>query len=478
MVIRFFCAICLAWNLLSATDPEVKPLTEVLVEASSQLKVGESTIDYRTQAGTLVLKDDQGKERGAISYTAYFRKGMPSTSRPITFCFNGGPGSGSVWLNIGLAGPKKIASDELEYMVPPFSLVENPDSLIDVTDLVFIDPIGTGLSMIAPNQDQKNVYAVDEDACLMTQFIQQFTVKMRRWDSPKYLMGESYGGLRAILVADRLQDEGYFLNGLILISPALDLQTITYNTGNDLPYILSLPSFAAAAQFHKKAALTPSSAEMQQFAINVYAPALLAGDALPIQEKTRIAEELSQRIGLPKEFIFKNNLRISTTRFRKALLSEENQLIGRFDARFLGLPMSRDDTVIEHDPSLEAVFGAMTGAYNQYLDKELKWPEVRDYKPLVNLPSWNWGKGNQYANALVELKRLMVQNPQLKILVAMGDFDLAVPAFSTEYSLNHSSLPKSALEKISLYRYPSGHMFYFNSPFMIDFNSKVRVLLK
>lgn len=252
MLIRFLSAFCIAWNTLAAADAEAKPLTEVLVEASSQLKVNDAAIDYRVQAGTLVLKDELGKERGSIFYTGYFRKGVPSSGRPLIFCFNGGPGAGSVWLNIGLAGPKKIASEDLEFLVPPFSLVENPDSLIDVADLVFIDPIGTGLSVIAPNQDQKNVYGVEEDARLMVQFIQQFTVKMKRWDSPKYLMGESYGGLRAVLAADGLHDEGYFINGLILVSPVLDMQTITYNAGNDLPYILSLPTFAAIAQYHKK----------------------------------------------------------------------------------------------------------------------------------------------------------------------------------------------------------------------------------
>lgn len=477
MVIRFLYFFGLFAAALNAVEPEVKPLSELLVEASSQLKVDESAIDYRTQAGTLVLKDDQGKERGSLFYIGYFRKGVPSAGRPITFCFNGGPGAGSVWLNLGLAGPKKVVAKDLEFLIPPYSTVDNPASLIDATDLVFIDPIGTGLSVLAPAQDQKNVYGVEEDACLMTQFIQQFTVKMRRWDSPKYLMGESYGGLRAVLVADRLHDEGYFLNGLFLVSPVLDVQTIFYNIGNDLPYILSLPSFAATAQYHQKASLSTTPEEMRKFALNVYAPALLAGDLLSSEEKERIAQQLSEKIGISKEILLQNDLRITASRFRKALLADHDQVTGRFDARFLGSPIHKNDYSNEYDPSLEAVFGALTGSFNQFLDKDLKWPEVKDYKPLVNLPSWNWGKANQYANALEGLKRVMVQNPRLKVLVAAGDYDLAAPAFSTEYSINHAYLPEEALKRIQFIRYPAGHMFYFKPEFMVDFNSKIRVLL-
>jgi carboxypeptidase C (cathepsin A) len=463
---------------LDAAETDIKPLTELLVESSSQLKIDDAVIDYRAQAGTLVLKDDQGKDKGAIFYSSYFRKGVPSGERPITFCFNGGPGAASVWLNIGLAGPKKIAARDLDFLPPPYFLIDNTASVLDVTDLVFIDPIGTGLSTLAPCQDQKNVYGVEEDAALMAQFIQQFTVKMRRWDSPKYLMGESYGGLRAVLVADRLHDEGYYLNGLFLVSPVLDMQTITYNTGNDLPYILSLPTFALVAQYHQKALIAPSIDELGRFAIQEYAPALLAGDLLSVQEKERIAKELSQRIGISKELLLQNDLRLTTTKFRKMLLAEKDQLIGRFDARSLGAQISKNENASDYDPSLEAVMGAMTASFNQYVDKDLKWPEVKDYKPLVNLPSWNWGKGNQYANALGELKRVMIQNPRLKVLIAMGDYDLAAPLFSTEYSLHHALLPASALDRVNSVHYPAGHMFYFNKDHLVDFNVNFRLLLK
>lgn len=477
-MVRILSAFCLCFSLMNAAEPEAKPLSEIMVEASSQLKVEEAVIDYRAQAGTLVLKDDQGKEKGSLFYTAYFRKGMPSGERPITFCFNGGPGAASVWLNLGLAGPKKIVAKDLEFLAPPFSLADNPASIIDVTDLVFIDPIGTGLSILAPCQDQKNVFGVEEDTAIMAQFIQQFTVKMRRWDSPKYLMGESYGGLRAVLVANRLHDEGYFLNGLCLVSPVLDMQTITYNTGNDLPFILSLPHFALAAQYHKKTEMSPSLQELQQFAVQVYAPALLMGDLLSAQEKERIANEIAQRIGVSKENVLQNDLRLTTTKFRKLLFADQNQLIGRFDARILGASITKNENSYDYDPSLEAVMGAITGAFNQYVDKDLKWPEVRDYKPLVNLPAWNWGKGNQYVNALGELKRLMIQNPRLKVLIAMGDYDLAAPAYSTEYSLNHASLPGMAWNRINKLHYPAGHMFYFNNSFLVDFNLKIRLLLE
>ncbi len=446
-----------------------KPLQEAIVEASGQLVFEGKPFDYRAQAGTLVLKDDQGKDKVSIFYTGYFSLGTPSKERPITFCFNGGPGAGSVWLNLGFAGPKRISGGDLLFLDPPYTLENNPLSLLDKSDLVFIDPPSAGLSVAASGTDPKKLYSVEEDALLMAEFIKLFTIKSKRWDSPKYLIGESYGGLRAALVAHRLHDEdGYYLNGMMLVSPALDMQTISFNEGNDLPYILYVPSYAETARYHQVVETDPSDA--LQFAFGPYSTALLAGDLLDPKVKEQVASRLSQLIGLSKEVILDNNLRIHPARFRHSLLGT-SYLLGRFDARSKGLSLNGQELYPDYDPSFDAVFGAATAAFNQYLDKELKWPALREYRPLVTLPSWDWGKGNHFANALNELKRLLIQNPKLKLLVAAGSYDLATPFAATDYALNHLGLPAEVRSRIHTQRFPAGHMFYFNPALFVDIKS-------
>lgn len=456
-----------------------KPLVEMTFDHSGQLQMGEKQLDYRGQAGTLVLKDEQGKDKGAIFYLAYFLKGVPSADRPITFCFNGGPGAGSAWLSLGLAGPKTLSLDDLKFKSAPYSLENNPSSLLDLTDLVFVDPIGTGLSMAAAGCDLKKVYSVEEDAQIMSEFVRQFTVKVKRWDSPKYLLGESYGGLRAILMAYRLHDiDGYYLNGLILVGPALDMQTLLYNEGNDLPYVLSLPTFAAAAKYHKKATTPSSPEQVEAFAKGRYLQALFAGSSLEKKEKEEVAEQMAGMIGLSKEYILQNELRISTSKFRKTLLADQKKCLGRFDARISGSALGVLDGNSDYDPSLDAVFGAVTAGMNQYLEKDFKWPEQRAYNPLVTLPSWDWGKGNQYANGLGELRKLMTQNPELKVFIAMGEFDLAIPSASLQFALRHAMIPEVAQDRIYIKQYPAGHMFYFDKDKLLDFKSDVDVIYK
>lgn len=462
---------------MAAEEVAPKPLSEVLVEASGQAEISGDKIDYRAQSGTLLIKDENGKDKASVFYAAYFLRGQPSPDRPITFCFNGGPGASSVWLNIGLAGPKRLKSKDLTFLAPPYELENNPSSLLDLTDLVFIDPPATGLSYQTTGIDNKPFFGVEEDAQLMVDFIKQFTIKMKRWDSPKYLMGESYGGLRASLVACQLHDrDGFYLNGLLFISPALDLQTIVLNQGNDLPYILTLPGLAKAAQFHQKAKSGVSEQELEHYAKTRYATALLMGDLLDTKEKEAIAQEISGWIGLPKSFILENNLRVSPSKFRKELLKEQNLLLGRFDSRMTGYSLG--ESSMDYDPSLDAIFGGMTAAFNQYLLKDLKWPEIKEYKPLVSLQGWNWGKGNQYVNAYSSLRTLLTQNPRLKVFVALGDYDLAVSPFANKYFLQHLDLIKEQKERIKVKTYPAGHMFYLNNQALVDFKSEAMLLFK
>lgn len=443
-----------------------KSLPEPLVESSWQLKIGEKVIDYRATAGRIVLKDEQGKEKAGIFYTAYFLKGKtPSQERPLTFCFNGGPGAGSVWLNIGALGPKCLSgSDLLSFQEPPYELIDNVDSLIEETDLVFVDPISTGLSILPPGEDPKQYYGVDEDVQLLVDFVRHFTSKFKRWDSPKYFVGESYGGMRAIKMGYKLHDEyGYYLNGIFLISPGLDFQTLLYEKSNELPYILSLPTFAAVNKYHRRGEqnLEDFLKEVENYALNRFSVGLLQGDALTLQEKKEIAKDLEKYCGVSAELIERVNLRLKSSRFAKELLRNQNCVIGTFDGRLTGLDLGTHETVSEYDCSLEASLGAMTAIYTQYLLKDLRWPEAKEYRALVPINHWNWGKGNQFASAVEDLRKWMVQNPCLRVFTAVGYFDLATPYFTTLYALNHLG-PSIDKKRISFHPYQGGHMMYFN----------------
>ena len=464
------------YGSIVAEDAPVKPLTETIVEASGQAEIGEQKVDYRVQSGTLIVKDESGKDKASLFYTAYFLRGQPSADRPITFCFNGGPGASSVWLNVGLAGPKKLKGKDATFLSAPYSLENNPSSFLDVTDLVFIDPPATGLSHQTPGIDNKAFFGLEEDIDLMASFIKLFTIKVKRWDSPKYIMGESYGGLRAAYVAYQLHDQdAYFLNGLILVSPALDMQTICWNLGNDLPSYSFWPAYEKTAQFHKKAKET-SGLSAEQFARTRLAPALMLGSLQEPKDKEQLAQEMADRIGVSKEFVLENNLRIPPSKFRKELLKNQELVVGRFDSLMTGASLG--ELGGDYDPSLEAIFGAMTAAFNQYLGKELKWPEIKEYKSLVAITNWNWGKGNQYVTAYRPLKGLLIQNPDVKVLVAMGEYDLAIPSFANEYMIQHMDLSSSQNERIVIKKYPSGHMFYLNPESLVDFKKEVLILYK
>lgn len=469
----------IACTCFAAENEPLKPLQEWVVESSAQLTVNEMPLEYRTMAGNLVLKDDQGKDKASIFYTAYFLKGSTSSKeRPITFCFNGGPGAASAWLNIGCLGPKCIAGgSDLVFQDPPFSLEDNPSSMIASSDLVFIDPIATGVSAAAPGQDSKQFFGFEEDAGQMAEFIKLFTSKYKRWDSPKYLLGESYGAMRVIKMGMKLHDDGYYINGLILVSPAIDIRTITFNQGNDLPYLLYLPTYTAAAWYHHKLAepdLDKALAQAEQFAVNEYSVALLKGNLLSESERKNLSEKLGQLTGLPAVTYARCFLRLNPHRFMKELLRDENALIGRFDVRVKGIDPKNNDFYSEFDPSLEAVFGAITGAYNQYLMKDLKWPEPKEYKVLNSLyAQWNWGKSNEYATATEDLGKFMAQNPKLRVFVATGSYDLATPYYTATYAITRLPLTPAESARIQTVRYPAGHMMYFNREIRGELNKRL-----
>lgn len=441
------------------------PLQETYVESSAELNSDNRLLDYQVIAGTLILKDKDGKDRAEIGYTAYFLKGVEKKDRPLAFCFNGGPGAASVWLNIGFMGPKRVNGEDLVFQDPPYALIDNDASLLDKTDMVFIDPVSTGFSRLAPGGNTADLYGVDEDVQGMVDFIRLFTGHYKRYDSPKYFVSESYGGLRAAKAAYKLHDEyGYYLNGMLFVSPGIDMQTIMAGGCNDLPYLLFLPSMAAVAHYHEQIPgnLSDLLKSAENFASTTYAHALFLGDKINAEEKRSVAEKLAALTSLSPELIMRMDLRIPPHRFIKELLQKQGKVIGRFDGRVVGIDSKESDIYSTYDPSLDAVFGSVTSAFTQYLLNDLKWPKVLDYNVLVPLSPWNWGKGNQYASGLKEMRNLMAQNPKLKVVFMSGLYDLATPYGATEFSISHIGLNQEEWSRIDQFLYPAGHMMYYN----------------
>lgn len=445
--------------LFLSTTLFAEDLQKVLVEAASQITLDGKALNYQIVSGNIILKDAQEKEKASICYTAYFLHGVPSKDRPLSFCFNGGPGAASVWLNTGFMGPKRIDREDIAFQDPPYTLVDNESTLLDQTDMVFIDPVSTGFSRPASGVEPDTLHAVDEDVNIMADFIRLFTGQFKRFDSPKYFVGESYGGIRAAKVGYKLHDEyGFYLNGILFISPAFDLQMLNPGGCNDLPYLLALPSFTAIANYHKNTDAKLNEAE--DFAAGDYAHALFLGDKLSSEEKKKAIDRISHFTGLSPELIERLNLRIPVHRFIKECMQKEGKVIGRFDGRILGLDGKENDQYYTYDPSIEAVFGAVTSTFSQFLLKEMKWPgEIKDYHVLHSL-NWNWGKGNGYVSAMREMKSLLAQNPHLKVVIMHGLYDLAIPFKSIAYATSHLG----SSDRIKTFLYPAGHMMYYSKP--------------
>ncbi len=427
-------------------------------------------IDYIAKAGMLSIKNDEGKDQASIFYIAYHKIAEEgSKPRPVTFFFNGGPGSSSVWLNMGGFGPKRVVMPSLEPPAPPFSYEDNPYSLLDVTDLVFVDPVDTGFSHPAQGVEAKTFYSSKEDVKVLSEFVRVYVTENTLWDAPKFLMGESYGGFRVAAMASYLHDNIYlYLNGLVLVSPALNFQTLwDDNDANDLPYPLSLPSFAAAASYHLKkgADFKEALAAAENFAFGTYRQALFKGDSLRSDEKEKIAKSLSDLTGLSKEFILRANLRVNSEDFANHLLESKNQSIGMIDARYAGpLVKERKPLFGCVDHSVEAYLGPFTAAVNTYLRQDLEWKTEKEYKVVANIcSSWDFGGNNQYANVQEKLASLMAKNPYLKVHAALGYYDLVTPYQSTLYSLSHLFLDPNVKNNLTSKIYPAGHMLYMDT---------------
>jgi carboxypeptidase C (cathepsin A) len=475
-----------------ATKPEqFKPEQQA---SKGSVTVSGTAINYDAFAGTLVVhpkgwddvpqnadKDDKNQPAEAsMFYVAYFKSDGPNTHRPVTFLYNGGPGSSTVWLHMGAFGPRRVlTSDDSHTPAAPYTVVNNDFSLLDVSDLVFVDAPGTGFSRIAGKDREKAFYGVDQDAQAFADFITQFLGKYGRWNSPKYMFGESYGTTRSAVLSNVLETERDLdFNGVILLSQILNFNFSAddpqFNPGVELPYQLALPTYAASAWYHHKlpdthAELAPLLAEVEHFAMGDYAQALEAGSTLTVEQRHAIAGKLHQYTGLPVEYIEKADLRISAGEFEKNLQDESNLTTGRLDSRFSGPTFDPLSKEAEYDPQSAAISSAYVSAFNDYVRKELKFGENRVFKPEIEIwRSWNFLHQPPGAplplplatNVMPDLAIAMKYNPDLKVLLNAGYFDLATPFYEGVYEMQHLPIPASLQSNIEFKFYESGHMVY------------------
>ena len=438
------------------------------VVTTHEISIAGKPLRYTATAGYLPMKDEEGKLKANIFFTAYTKDGADPGRRPITFAFNGGPGSSSVWLHLGALGPRRVVmADEGWALAPPYRLADNPDTWLAFTDLVFIDPVTTGFSRPAPGEKPEQFHGLTEDIQSVGDFIRLYATRYQRWASPKFLAGESYGTTRAAGLSGYLQGRyGMYLNGITLVSSVLNFQTISFGSGNDLPYIMFLPSETAAAWYHKK--LSPelendfdaAIAEARKFATGDYALALLAGDRLPADRRAAIGRTLARLTGISPDFIERHDLRINAGDFFAELLRAEGNTIGRLDARFTRPAIPDSDGGFAEDPSYEAIYGTYTALLNGYLRSDLKYENDIPYEILTGRVSpWKFPEG-RYPEVAATLRDAMVQNPSLKVFVAAGYYDFATPFFGAEYTVDHLGLPPALRGNVTLDHFPAGHMMY------------------
>lgn len=449
---------------------------------------GGQRIAYRATIADTILSGDDGKAEAVIVTTSYVKTPVDA-SRPVFFIYNGGPGSGSVWLQMGAFGPKRVAipSDARDDGAPPYPLLDNPDSLLDVADLVFIDPPGTGFSYLTPGTDPKKYYGLRQDGRAVAQVIRRWINDNGRWGSPKYLGGESYGTSRTAMVVDELEGSTYNdvgLNGLILISTILDFAGREPTPGNEMAYVITLPNMAAAAYYHGKVQAPSVEAiveEARQFAIGPFASALLKGQDLPAEERASVRRELARLTGLSEEYLEQADLRVTDQRFYKELLRDRGLTIGRLDARYTGKDFDNAGETPDADPSFYGIDAGYTAAINQWARETLGYRTDRHYQSIGSVGGqWDWslgtGWGRQaYLNIAPLIGQAMRQNSQLRLFNAQGYYDFATPFFGAEYSLKRTGIPQ---ERITWKYYDAGHMMYVRDEDRAKLSADLRSFIK
>jgi carboxypeptidase C (cathepsin A) len=450
-------------------EPEEKQ-----VETKHTVTIDGQEIPYKAVAGTILLRDEDDKPTASIFYIAYTRDDVKDLdSRPITFSFNGGPGSSSVWLHLGMLGPRRVKlAEDGGALPPPYRLVNNEYSLLDQSDLVFIDPVSTGFSRAIPPKDAKKFHGLHEDAASVADFIRIYVTRNLRWGSPKFIIGESYGTTRAAALSGELSDRLHMnVNGIMLVSTVLNFQTLDFNAGNDLPYVLYLPSYTTAAWFHKKLPADLQSQSLEavfnqaaRFAQGDYHAALFSGSSLNPDQRRQVIEQYARLTGLSTNYVDRANLRVPLGRFASELLANERRVIGRYDSRYVGYVRDRLANRMEQDPSYEAVAGAFAATFNEYIRKDLNYKTDVSYEILTSVFPWNWDQSNGYVDVAETLANALSHNPFLQVHVSSGYYDLATPLFATQYTFEHLNVDPALLNNLHLDTYTSGHMIYLNLP--------------
>lgn len=465
-------------------------------------------LTYRATAAHMLVKDETDKLKATIFFVAYERTNGPGAaertegsgsegatgsaaperhSRPITFVFNGGPGAAAVWLHLGALGPRRIRLDEEgRPPAPPYALTDNEWTWLDFTDLVFIDPVGTGFSRPAEGEKREQFYGVEEDIYWVAEFIRLYITEYGRWLSPILLAGESYGTTRAAGLSERLLDRfGIALNGIVLISSVLDFQTLRPGSGNDLPYVLYLPTYASIAWYHRRIEDPPAELpsllrEVESWAMSVYGPALTQGAALPRKQRDAVIERLSRYTGLSPEYIDRADLRIAPDEFRKRLLETRRALVGRFDGRITGDDPHPTADSPSYDPSLSGYLPVYTSTFNDYVRRELGFQSTLPYEVLSSrVMPWRFpDSGTGYLYVADSLRDAMIKNPHLRVFFASGYFDLATPYYATDYTIEHMGLSQRLRRNIERGFYYGGHMMYHHRQSLGKLHSDVAAFVR
>jgi carboxypeptidase C (cathepsin A) len=464
-------------NEAQVTSPGVK---DNIVTTQHSIKLGGKLLRYTAKVGTVVLKEEDDKKghlaKAEMFFMSFTKDGVKDKSkRPITFSFNGGPGSSSVWMLLGLLGPKRVplTKSASERLKPPYALSDNEFSLLLESDLVFIDPVGTGYSRPVTGEDTKpdEFYTFQRDLDSVGEFIRLMTSRENRWGSPKFLIGESYGTTRATGLAAHLQQHyGMALNGIMLVSVVLNFQTLLFGPGNDLPYVLYLPSYALAARYHGK--LSPRLQklgesefldEVRGYAEGDYSAALFKGARLDGDERAQVIKKVSEYTGLSQDYVAGANLRIEIMRFTKELLRSQQQVIGRFDSRITGIDSNDSGEMFDSDPSMDTAQAIYSACLNDFVRKDLQFESDLPYE-IISFkvhPKWRYDSfENSYVNTAEMLRVAMQKNPNLQVLVVNGLYDLATPFFATEYTFDHLGVRGDLQDNLKHTYFPAGHMMY------------------
>jgi carboxypeptidase C (cathepsin A) len=505
----FAVTLCLCVSATRAADgPKAPDFRPTEVKSAGTVTVGGSRIDYQAVAGTLVVRaqegdadggsdEKSGKPEASMFYAAYFKSGVAAAARPITFLFNGGPGSSSIWIHMGAFGPVRVlTADHRHTPGAPYASVNNDESLLDASDLVFVDAPGTGFSRIGGKDAAKAFYGVDQDIHAYAVFIRQFLSRYNRWNSPKYVFGESYGTMRAAGLALALQREDIDLNGVVLLSCILDWDLMPddpeLNPSVDLPYVVALPSYAATAWYHHRLPGPPRDlpaflGEVEHFATTDYAVALMRGNELPSEQRQAIAQKLHAYTGLPAAYLLKANLRIEYGAFQKELLGDEDSTTGTLDTRFTGPTLDPLSKIAEYDPQSAAIDSAYVAAFNTYVRGKLHYGQGLYYKPGIPVyDSWDYRHQPPGAhralialpNVLPDLAVAMKRNPNMKVMVNGGYFDISTPFYEGWFEAHHLPIPASLRGNIEYHYYPSGHMVYVHLPALKQLHDNVAAFIR